>query len=102
MRNCERMPDDRPQTTDHNVRVFAKEKYYKFDKVFLRISTSTCVRRLFWFGTPKADSKNSPLDDNFSKEAKVAPAQVRSHAGCGGESNAFKNQTKKENAHKQC
>ena len=30
------------------------------------------------------------MGDNFSKTAKAAPAQVRSHAGCGGEGSKMK------------
>ena len=54
----------------------------------LRVSISTCVMRLIWFGPAAGgigpdfyrDPKSHP-----SASLRTAPAQVRSHAGCGGD-----------------
>ncbi|MGG9962789.1 hypothetical protein [Ferruginibacter sp. SUN106] len=42
------------------------------------ISTSTCVRRLFFSGTAEGGIEKIRFSDNFFKGEKVAPAQVRS------------------------
>ena len=54
----------------------------------LRVSISTCVRRIIWFGPAAGgigpdfyrDPKGHP-----SASLRTAPTQVRSPAGCGGE-----------------
>jgi len=56
-----------------------------------RIKTSNCASCLFWFGSDAIRiQKNPPRRIIFLKEAKAAASQLRSHAGCGGETNEIK------------
>jgi len=61
--------------------------------------TSTCKGASFGSVPPKAGfdpaKSGTPLGDNFSKEAKAAPMQVRGPAGRGGESNDLKSSSKR-------
>jgi hypothetical protein len=54
-----------------------------------RIKTSNCVSCLFWFGTANGGIQKN-AQHIFLKEAKVTASQLRSHAGCGGENDEFK------------
>ncbi len=54
-----------------------------------RIKTSNCVSCLFWFGSDVIGIQKN-AQHIFLKEAKAAASQLRSHAGCGGESYEFK------------
>ncbi|UAY51199.1 hypothetical protein [Ferruginibacter albus] len=54
-------------------------------KLSLRLLTSNCSRRLFWFGIAAGKIEKN-AQQIFFKEAKAAPVQLRSCAGCGGES----------------
>ncbi|UAY51766.1 hypothetical protein [Ferruginibacter albus] len=56
----------------------------KEQATFLRIFTSNCIRRLFWFGIAAGGIEKN-AQHIFFKEAKAAPLQLRSPAGCGGE-----------------
>ena len=54
----------------------------------VRIFTSNCISRLFWFGTDGVGILSRNNRDK--KEAKAAALQLRSPAGCGGEGCEFK------------
>jgi hypothetical protein len=53
-----------------------------------RIKTSNCVSCLVWFGTAKGGIQKN-AQHIFLKEANAAASQLRSPAGCGGETNKF-------------